>query len=149
MVYRGVRLAPHGASGLKYESGMLTMEQLGSRPAWGEWIEMVLSHTTTPRRDRLAPHGASGLKWTYPVSYTHLWANRFKRRALSAGRQPQVLCGKSGYPRRSARPVSQEPCRLVLAAGGARVPPDIAHIFEQAHATGRHAQQLTQRTQAA
>ena len=57
------RLAPCGASGLKYDCVVWLIEAVKSRPVRGEWIEILYP---MPRPNvaakRLAPCGASGLK---------------------------------------------------------------------------------------
>ena len=55
-------LAPHGASGLKFDNQKLVQTKEQSRPARGEWIEII--HVARPEDTQvsLAPHGASGLK---------------------------------------------------------------------------------------
>ena len=59
---RGSSLAPRGASGLKLDEASVLRSFGRSRPARGEWIEMLCHLASSVPSSRLAPRGASGLK---------------------------------------------------------------------------------------
>ena len=63
------RLAPHGASGLKYLIPDQPRRAERSRPARGEWIEMRRRRRPRTPSGRLAPHGANGLKCSCGFSF--------------------------------------------------------------------------------
>ena len=54
--------APHGARGLKFAAVLGLGISVESRPAWGAWIEMILTICTSAIIGGRAPHGARGLK---------------------------------------------------------------------------------------
>ena len=50
--------APHGARGLKRDDERHNIDQRGSRPARGAWIETLLSHTAPETRQSRPARGA-------------------------------------------------------------------------------------------
>ena len=60
---RHPRLAPRGASGLKYIAYSKWVVAFASRPARGEWIEIFNVPLRVCCAICLAPRGASGLKF--------------------------------------------------------------------------------------
>ena len=56
-------LSPHGESGLKSSVWGDSPDSEMSLPAWGEWIEIVYQDRKRKRKSRLSPHGESGLKY--------------------------------------------------------------------------------------
>ncbi len=57
------RRSPHGECGLKYLEGWFLSCPTLSLPAWGVWIEIVLSLSLRLLTRRRSPHGECGLKW--------------------------------------------------------------------------------------
>ena len=57
--------APHGARGLKCHARCSGLEGVGSRPAWGAWIEIRRAGACKGEGAGRAPHGARGLKFAH------------------------------------------------------------------------------------